>query len=154
MKKIHYVIILLPALLFVGCNSGEIAVYPATGEVIYDGKPVENALISFVSQSSDGRGASAQTERDGTFIITTQGATKNGAVSGKYKVLVSKWIAVDDSGKEIPPAPPKEYTPDAPPEEQPIMKNILPPKYEKKESTDLTVTVEKKKNHFKLELKK
>ncbi|MDR1383669.1 MAG: hypothetical protein LBJ67_07475, partial [Planctomycetaceae bacterium] len=69
-------------------------------------------------------------------------------------VLVSKWVAVDSSGKEIPPAPPKEYTPNAPPEKQPIMKNLLPSKYEKKESTDLTVTVEKKKNDFKLELKK
>ena len=48
MKKIYDVIILLPALLFVGCNSGGVTVYSVTGEVVYDGKPVENALISLL----------------------------------------------------------------------------------------------------------
>ena len=127
MNKIYYTLLLLSALFAAGCNSGGVAVYPVTGEVTYNGKPVENALISFVSNSPDGRGASSQTGSDGTFVITTQGATKNGAVPGEYTVLVSKWVAVDSSGKEIPPAPLKPYNPNdtAPPEKQPIMKNLL-----------------------------
>jgi hypothetical protein len=156
LKVFCYLVILCVVFSFVtGCGSGVVTVYPVTGEVIYEGKPVKNAMISFVPKSSDGRGASAQTTSDGTFIAATQGATKNGAMTGEYVVLISKWVSVDSAGNELPPPPPKEYNPqdeELPPPE-PIRKNLLPSKYEQKESSDLNIVVERKKNHFKFELK-
>jgi hypothetical protein len=156
-KKIYSVLLILLSALFIigGCSTEEMPVVPVTGEVFLNGTPVENALVSFVPKSSGGRGASAMTEQNGSFILATQGATKNGAMPGEYIVLVSKWVATDNSGREIPPAPPKKYNPNETKtlEKQPVMKNLLPVKYEKKEITDLVVTVEKKKNHFKLDLK-
>jgi hypothetical protein len=155
MKKIYYTfILLLSALFVVGCNSGGISVSSVTGEVTYNGQPVENALISFVPQSPNGRGASGQSESNGTFVLLTQGATKSGAMSGEYKILVSKLVEIDESGKEVIRQVAKGYDPNNAQEEKRYpQKNLLPEKYAKEETTNLIVTVEKKKNHFKLELK-
>jgi hypothetical protein len=138
----------------VGCNADKVPVSPVTGEVIYNGKPVENALISFVPQSQNNRGASGQSEHDGSFVLLTQGATKNGAMTGEYKIVVSKVVEIDDSGNEVKRKITSTFDPNAAPEE-PMhpQKNLLPEKYSKEETTDLTATVEKKKNHFKLTLK-
>jgi hypothetical protein len=142
-------------MLFVaGCNSGGISVSTVTGEVIYNGKPVENALISFVPQSPNGRGASGQSESNGTFILLTQGATKNGVIPGSYKILVSKITEIDESGNEVKRQVTGGFDPNNMQEQKMYpQKNLLPEKYAKEETTDLTATVEKKKNHFKLELK-
>jgi hypothetical protein len=138
----------------VGCNSGGISVSSVTGEVTYNGKPVENALISFVPQSPNGRGASGQSESNGTFVLLTQSATKNGAIPGEYKILVSKFVEIDSSGNEVKRQFTRGYDPNNTQEQKMYpLKNLLPEKYSKEETTDLIVTVEKKKNHFKLELK-
>ncbi|MDR0705663.1 MAG: hypothetical protein LBF88_11825 [Planctomycetaceae bacterium] len=154
MKKFYYSIILLSIIFVTGCNSGGLSVLSVTGEVTYNGKPVENALISFVPQSSNSRGASGQSESNGTFTLLTQGATKSGAMLGEYKILVSKVVEIDESGNEVKRVFSKGYDPTNTQEEKMFpQKKLLPEKYAKEETTDLMVTVEKKKNHFKLELK-
>ncbi|MDR2170967.1 MAG: hypothetical protein LBP59_12560 [Planctomycetaceae bacterium] len=156
MKKVLYIIIVLFAIFAVSCNSNQVPVSPVSGEVIYNGKPVENALISFVPQSSNGRGASAQTESNGSFVILTQGATKNGAMTGKYKVLVSKLVEIDGNGNEVKRKFIEKIdhaNPNSQQEQMYPQKNLLPEKYAKEETTELIVNVEKKNNHFKLELK-
>jgi hypothetical protein len=138
---------------FTGCSPTKVPVFSVTGTVTYQGEPVENALVSFVPESSELRGASAMTESNGQFIVVTQGAKENGAMSGNYKILVIKLVEIDDAGNEIIRKPVVEYNPNNEQVEiQYKQKNLLPEKYAKRETTDLTVTVGKQKNHFKLEL--
>jgi hypothetical protein len=148
--------LLIVTLMISGCGSQGVSVTPATGLVLYEGEPVSGAVVSFVSAlESGGRGASAITEEDGTFVLMTQGAEQNGAVPGEYAVLITKMVAVDDAGREIVPKAAAAYNPSvqAPEEKQPKMKNMLPKKYARKETSGLTITVERRgKNHFKLEL--
>jgi hypothetical protein len=135
-----------------GCGRGGFPVVLVSGEVLYNGQTVERALVSFVPQFAEGRGASAMTDSNGKFVLVTQGAAQNGAMPGEYKILVTKFIEVDKSGKEVVRQP-KEYKPgDTTPEIQYPQKNLLPEKYSQKDTTNLIVTVGKKKNYFKLEL--
>ncbi|MDR1384639.1 MAG: hypothetical protein LBJ67_12475 [Planctomycetaceae bacterium] len=153
-RKIVYTIILFFVLFIGGCNSRGISVTTVTGEVTYNGTPVENALISFVPQTPNGRGASGQSESNGAFVLLTQGATQSGAMLGEYKVLVSKVVEIDSSGKEVKRELVENYDPVNPPQQKMYpQKNLLPEKYSKEDSTEFTVTVEKGKNHFKLALK-
>ena len=144
-------------LIFTGCGQSGLPVYKVTGEVRYQGQPVDNAMVQFVSASPGGLGAFASTENGGRFVIATQGATKAGAMEGEYKVLVTKTVAVDGSGNELQQVEQQEYSPYNLPKDvgrsgPPPTKNFLPEKYASKETTDLTVKVERKANHFLLEL--
>jgi hypothetical protein len=139
---------------FAGCAPRGISVVSVTGTVTYNGQPVENALISFVPQSPETRGASAITDRRGEFSLLTQGATGSGAMPGEYKVLVSKLVEVDESGKEVVRKPAEKFDPNNP-SPQEIMypqKNLLPEKYNREETTDLTANITKGKNRVLLNL--
>ena len=155
--KYTFPILLVSLLVFTGCGPSGLRVFTVTGEVHYNGEPVDNAMVQFIPESPDGLGAFASTENGGKFVIATQGATKAGALEGEYRVLVTKTVAVDSSGRELPPVEEQEYSPynmptNVRPSGPPPMKNFLPEKYASKDSTDLTVKVEKKPNHFLLEL--
>jgi hypothetical protein len=157
MKNVLLIIHCTLFLVFAGCSQSGIEVFTVSGEVLYNGQPVDNAIVQFVAGTPDGRGAFASTENGGKFVIATQGAAKAGAVEGEYTVLVTKIVAVDKSGKELQQVAAEEYTPyNQPkitgPSGPPPTKNFLPKKYVSKETTDLKVKVERKKNYFKLEL--
>ncbi|MDR1484644.1 MAG: carboxypeptidase-like regulatory domain-containing protein [Planctomycetaceae bacterium] len=151
-RSIRFVIFVFLGFL-VGCSSAEIPVYNVSGTVTYQGKPVAGALVSFVPEVPEIRGAAAMTDSNGQFVVVTQGAKENGAMYGKYKITVTKLIEVDNVGNEVIRKPVAEYNPNNKQVEiQYKQKNLLPEKYSKQDTTDLTVTVEKRKNNFKLEL--
>ncbi|MDR0522570.1 MAG: carboxypeptidase-like regulatory domain-containing protein [Planctomycetaceae bacterium] len=157
MKTLTTITILIVTITIISGCAGGIHVFTVTGEVYYNGQPVDNALVQFVQTTPDGRGAFASTDKDGKFVVATQGAEKSGAVPGDYIVLISKILNVDKNGKELPPPEPKEedYSPYAvaEPVELPLTKNFLPEKYNDRDATDLKATVERKANHFRFELK-
>ncbi len=76
----------------VGCGGGtgfEKPV-PVTGKVVFQGKPVDGAMVTFLSKAEGtGRSASGQTAADGSFSLTTF-KTGDGALPGDYIVTVSK----------------------------------------------------------------
>ena len=76
----------------VGCGGGtgfEKPV-PVTGKVVFQGKPVDGAMVTFLSKAEGaGRSASGQTAADGSFSLTTF-KTGDGALPGDYLVTVSK----------------------------------------------------------------
>ena len=75
-----------------GCDGGVATESPVavTGKIIYQGKPVEGAQVTFHNTSeAGGRSASGRTAADGTFSLTTF-KTGDGAVPGNYIVTVSK----------------------------------------------------------------
>ena len=63
--------------------------YRVTGTVIMQGKPVEGAVITFVPTATDGDAASAITDADGKYELTTWQAG-DGARPGEYRVKVNK----------------------------------------------------------------
>ncbi|QDT53939.1 hypothetical protein Pan44_19660 [Caulifigura coniformis] len=131
-----------------GC-SGEPAkpeVYPVTGVVTQGGKPVDGARVLFVPDDQKLQPASAITDKDGKYSVTTF-AQNDGAQPGSYKIKVLKY----EGGP--PPAPAggqeqrfisyeeeqkayKEETKPTPP-----AKNVLPKKYEYEDRSGLAHTV-------------
>lgn len=85
-------VVLLIALVAVplvgGCSRGGLpGLQPVTGTVTYQGKPVDGALISFVSEGQT-RAATAVSQADGSFELYT--LETPGAEPGKYIVVVTK----------------------------------------------------------------
>lgn len=81
------------ALWAVGCGSAgppgpeKLPVVPAGGKVMFQGKPLPNASVSF--QHAEGKVApSGKTDAQGNFKLTTYGS-EDGAPAGNYKVTVA-----------------------------------------------------------------
>ena len=73
------------SLLAAGCGDS-LSLLPASGTVTYNGKPLEGALVTFLSE--DNKLGSGTTDAAGKYVITTLG--KSGAVAGKHQVAITK----------------------------------------------------------------
>ncbi|QDV70147.1 hypothetical protein Poly24_38660 [Rosistilla carotiformis] len=107
-------------LLAAGCDGGPplADVYPASGRVLLDGKPVEGVSVSLLPEAGvSGRGGFALTDANGAFTVTSVEG-QDGVQPGKYKVLFQKLAQPDGS-----PIPPGASAADVGAE------NILPPAY-------------------------
>jgi hypothetical protein len=114
---------------------------PAGGIVEFEGKPVEDATVVFVTLSADGKkeyAALGQTNAEGKFRLTTF-RPKDGAIPGKHLVGIEKNAAVVTK-------PVKGMSP----EDQPkVVKNVLPEKYRVYSKSGLEAEVtEKGPNEF------
>ena len=84
------------AALLGGCGDGKdgaVVVYPATGRVMYDGKPAAGVEITFIPTDAPTvptipRNPHAVTKADGTFALTTF-ADGDGAAEGGYQVVLT-----------------------------------------------------------------
>lgn len=76
----------LLTLLAAGCGSSG-GLLPATGTVTYQGKPVENAIVSFMPEA--GTMGTGTTDASGKYEIRTGG--KPGAAPGKHSVSIMKY---------------------------------------------------------------
>ncbi len=122
-------------LTFTGCGSNNPPTYPVRGTVTYRGQPVAVAQVMFNPDA--GRSASAVTENDGTFTLTTF-ATGDGALVGVHRVTIAK---VESLPARDPANP---YGARA--------KSLLPARYGNLELTPLTEEVKKGKNEFRFDL--
>jgi hypothetical protein len=72
-----------------GC--GKASLYPVHGRVLYQGKPVEKAMVTFipVQAPADGKKVSAngETDAEGNFTLSTR-VPGDGAPAGEYRVTV------------------------------------------------------------------
>lgn len=87
-----------------GCGSSGPKLYPASGTVTYEGKPVDGATVMFTPQG--GRPSIGTTDAAGKFTISTNG--KPGAAPGAYTVSIIKSqiadSAVASSQAEVKPS--------------------------------------------------
>src|SRR5262249_46846498 len=74
-----------PSLL--GCGSKETV--SNCGIVHLDNQPNDGAVVTFIPESERGRAASALTDSDGRFSLTTF-SDGDGAIPGGYRVIVRK----------------------------------------------------------------
>jgi hypothetical protein len=87
--------------LFLGCNrSNGLATYPVRGNVIYHGKPLAGASITFFADGAS-RAAVGKTDETGNFQLTTY-EQNDGAVPGTHVVTVKKY---DSEPPPLPTAP-------------------------------------------------
>jgi hypothetical protein len=99
-----------------GCGGGgHPGVHPVRGQVLYDGKPVPDALVVFhpldPAANKDAPRPRAKVESDGSFTIGTFDA-QDGAPPGDYAVTVELWQS-PATGKGGPQdeAPPRNRLP-------------------------------------------
>lgn len=113
----------------VGCSGGPegIETHPLTGVVTFNGKPESGVVLTFLAEGEGGTNASAVTDDAGEFVASTLfdmgSREQEGAIAGTYRVTATKLEKPDFSGKQTAP------------------KNLLPAKYAKAQSSDLTATV-------------
>lgn len=71
------------------------ATFPAFGRLVYEGRPVENAMVMFVPEpGEDGRQYTAfgTTDKAGRFFLRTFSRFGDGAVAGMHRVKVERMV--------------------------------------------------------------
>ena len=121
-------------------------VFPASGIVIYHGRPVADATVMLESQSPDeksrGKVAIGHTDSVGRFRARTY-KEYEGAVAGLHRITVTKFEYIENKPANADPN--IDYPL--------IAKPLLPERYKDFETSGLTATVtEQGPNSFRLEL--
>jgi len=123
----------LPAAL-VGCAGGKLKTYSVSGQVNYNGKPLAGVDVAFHpvdARNNTGYPPHATTDNDGKFSLMTY-VKDDGCPAGEFQVAIA--FAVEKVGGD---------------EGNDQSKKIgfqVPAKYQRKETSGLTVTIEKKSN--------
>jgi len=121
---------------FLGCSEAGPPIAAVTGIVTFQGAPVPDGVVIFISDS--GFGSSAALQPDGTYLV--QSHHGKGIPLGEYSVIVT---------------PPEE--PDLPEGSPPVKRNEyknIPKKFRQFETSPLRMTVrQEKENVFNIEMK-
>src|SRR5262245_39951940 len=142
-------------IVLTGCsNSSQPPTYPVTGTVTWQGKPLAGAAITFVPTGKEGEAASAITDSEGKYALTTWEAG-DGARPGKYRVKVSKQEqATVDPSKMVRNLSTEEeqkiYVENTKP--PPPAKRLIPSKFENDQTSGLTHTVAEKPTTFDIKI--
>lgn len=111
---------------------------PVTGVVTYKGQPVDGARLAFMADSQEVQGGVALAGPDGKFSAMTF-EPGDGLMPGSFTVTVVKMVGGElTEASDAPPTP---------------VKNVLPDKYSRRETSPLKVEVKKgEANNFTLDL--
>ncbi|MCC6510820.1 MAG: carboxypeptidase regulatory-like domain-containing protein [Pirellulaceae bacterium] len=152
-------LLLVPLLVIAGCGGGAERPVSAGGKVSFKGKPVEGALVTFMAKG-DGRSATAKTEADGTFKLTTV-TPNDGALPGEYTVTIAKVEmknqpqggVVDINSGDPGAAYSQAMSASASNQMHKLQKDLLPGKYGNAATSGLTQKVTKgEENNFTFDL--
>ena len=94
-------LLMLGVLCMVGCGKNK-EYKKVSGKVTMGGAPLEGADLMFYPQDSTGEGGGGKTLADGTYTITSSGATEGGVglKPGQYKVTIAKYADNKDPDQE------------------------------------------------------
>ena len=110
-----------------GCKNSDEPLVPFSGRVLVDGKPAAGAAIAFhPADASNGTHPVAQVDVNGDFQLTTI-RSGDGALPGEYRVTLTWYVS-----------PPRKKGVEG--EESPV-RNLIPNKYARGETTPLTTTI-------------
>jgi major membrane immunogen (membrane-anchored lipoprotein) len=121
-------LMLVAAMLLVGCGrSGppRVATHPTKGSITFQGQPVSGAFVALHPKQSSHPEVPTSTaivQPNGTFAVSTYDSG-DGVPEGEYVVTV-QWRKVVKSGSDFVPGP-----------------SLLPAKYSRPETSDVTVRV-------------
>jgi hypothetical protein len=135
-------------------NSSGPPTYPVTGTVTLQGKPVTGAVVTFVPTAEKGEAASAITDSEGKYALTTWQAG-DGARPGEYRVKVSKQEqAAVDPAKLVQNLSIEEeqkiYVEKT--KAPPPAKRLIPSKFENEQTSGLIHKVEEKPTTFDIKI--
>ena len=147
-------LILLSIGLLSGCGGSDVpadrpATHEVTGIVKFKGEPIEGANVTFKPDGGE-RGASGITDASGKYTLTTFSAG-DGAIAGKYKVIVSK-VEIQGGDPSYYDENSPNYGKEIPPEAEEKTVYVIPEKYGKVESSGLTATVSEGSNDIPFDL--
>ena len=130
---------------FTGCgskaSSGPEPVYPVTGVITFQGRPVAGADVTFFNAEKN-RSAFGKTDAQGKFTLSTF-ALNDGAVEGSHVVTVAKVTAPPPSAPVAPLESPDYVPPGFGESTQPeAPKSELPEQYADAATSGLTATVQ------------
>lgn len=119
--------LLLLTLFSLGCGQAEperVAVFPVTGQVLFEGRPAAGAVVTFHPKDKNIviPAPHARADAQGNFVLTTYRA-EDGAPVGEYLITVELRRIVPHDGEYVPGP------------------NLLPPKYSVPKTTDLVARV-------------
>jgi hypothetical protein len=140
-----------------GCGSeaasGPEPVYPVTGVITFQGRPVAGADVTFFNADKN-RSAFGKTNAQGKFNLSTF-ALNDGAVEGSHVVTVAKVTAPPPTTTPAAPLESEEYVPPGIGEStQPeAPKSELPEQYADPETSGLTANVQAGPNEISFDLK-
>ena len=139
--------ITLTLVALTGCPAtNELGTVPVSGKVTYKGEAVEGATVSFLGEGNE-RPATAVSGAGGDYKLMT--LTYDGAVPGKYSVLVEKV----DTSPEVAKVESMEEAAKRGNQALPKAKRLLPAKYADASTTPLHVEVKpSQSNAINLEL--
>lgn len=133
-RELLYSLALVLSLM--GCGGSETPPeLPATaafsGSIKLDGKPMNRGLVTFVSMTDKGLNATGVVDADGRYSmkISVGKQEKAGAVPGKYKVVISRFLK--PNGEPQDPSVPAEIP----------GRESLPPLYSVPTASQLTAEV-------------
>lgn len=128
------------AAAFVGCGGKpKRPVRPVIVTVTYKGTPVEGANITFISDEPDAPAAFGKTDASGVAKPRTP-EIGDGVILGTHKVLINKEQIVNEKKAADQESP--DYVPPPPGGAPvPVVKHLVPPKYNAPGTTPLTAEV-------------
>ncbi len=150
--------------LLAGCQQGPAmpTSIPVTGEITYQGEPVEKASVTLVSSDPKGKNATGLTNDQGVFTLQTYidpTHSLNGAIAGDYHLTVTKTdeVTMSTTTGKGPAAPPSaeemnKFT-QAMLEASKPRKSLIPKKYADPLTTQIKVTVKAGLAPLEIELK-
>ncbi len=137
--------LLLQAFLLAGCQGQQAALpelYPATGTVKLDDKPVAGVMVRFIpQQGTPGDGAFAQTDSAGQFQLMHRSG-EPGIEPGQYTVVFSKFLMPDGT----------TVSPDVQPESVGA-RQVIPMKHTQPTTSVTQATINNGPNSFDFSLK-
>jgi len=122
-----------------GCSKSGDSLVPVSGRVMVDGKPAAGAAIVFhPANAANGTHPVAQVDANGDFQLTTI-RSGDGAVPGEYRVTLTWYVS----------APRRKGLEG----EESAVRNLIPDKYARSESTPISTTVRPEANElFRIEI--
>lgn len=121
-----------------GCGGGpDVTLFPVTGSIKFDSKPVADALVTFSPQSG-GRPATGTTNSEGKFRLGTF-SNNDGAMAGDYIVTVAVGMQAQSGDAPAEIADENAYA--VPEEADGSSSGSVPVRYASTRSSDLKAAV-------------
>jgi hypothetical protein len=139
-SKMRAIVAGLSLVIVLGCGdaSGLARRYPVSGEIKYNGQPVETGRIDFKPTDGNGRAASGEI-RNGRYSLMTA-TPGDGALPGDYKVSITA-VEVDTTELKAIAKGGQFHHDQAFAKANENAKRLVPSKYQLAETSGLTATV-------------
>ncbi len=149
------VTILVVVSLLAGCSGGggpanRRPTKPVKVTVTYKGKPVADAIVTFVNQEGEAAPAYGKTDAQGVAKIKTY-VEGDGAVPGPHKVTITK-TETSGGGSTTSQSSPDYVPPGEGGTPVPTVKHLIPEKYGLLATSNLTADVKEGKNEITFDL--